>query len=193
MPRQDDFHSLPAHVPKGLLCYRAGQEDSRPWALAGLLAAAGCSADLRANCQGTGFVVTEGADHRIILELSALVGGPVASLPSEGVGLLSILQKVEEHYKGHVQLMIFIDCLALLTILSKWGQSDFGPDPGDVVHFDVIFPLIKKLRGWSQKVTLIKVKSHAGCFLNEMADEHAKKGCSNIPGAEQIWRIPTVH
>ena len=52
--------------------------------------------------------------------------------------------------------------MALLMILSKWGQSDFWHDPGDVVHFDVIFPLIKKL-------TLIKVKSHAGCFLNEMA------------------------
>ena len=41
-----------------------------------------------------------------------------------------------------VQLMIFIDCLALLMILSKWGYSDFWPDssdPGDVVHFDVIF------------------------------------------------------
>ena len=72
--------------------------------------------------------------------------------------------------------MIFTDCLALLMILSKWGQSDFWPDPGDVVHFDVIFSLIEKLRGWSQKVTPIKMKSHAGCFLNEMADERAEKG-----------------
>ena len=58
--------------------------------------------------------------------------------------------------------MIVIDFLALLMILSKWGQSDFQvwPEPGDVVHFDVIFPLIKKLRGWLQKVTLIKVKGY---------------------------------
>ena len=76
--------------------------------------AADGSADLRANRQGTGFVVTEGPDHRIILELSAPVGGPVASLRSEAVGLLSILQKVEEHYNEHLQLMIFIDCLDLL-------------------------------------------------------------------------------
>ena len=55
--RRFDFHSLPANAPKGLLCYRAGQEDSQKWAHAGLLAADG-SADLRANCQGTGFVVT---------------------------------------------------------------------------------------------------------------------------------------
>ena len=56
--RRFDFDSLPANVPKGLLCYRAGQEDSRQWTHAGLLAAADGSADLRANCQGTGFVVT---------------------------------------------------------------------------------------------------------------------------------------
>ena len=69
-----DFHSLPASAPKGLLCYRAGQEDSRQWAHAGLLAAADGSADLRANHQGTGFVVTVGADYRIIMELSAPAG-----------------------------------------------------------------------------------------------------------------------
>ena len=50
------------------------------------------------------------------------MGSPVASLRSEAVGLLSILQKVEESYYGHVQLMIFIDCLAVLMILSKCGQ-----------------------------------------------------------------------
>ena len=64
--------------------------------------------------------------------------------------------------------------------MSKWGHSAFWPDPGsdpgDVVHFDVIFPLIQKLRLWSKKVILITVKSHAGCFLNEMADERAEEG-----------------
>ena len=73
--------------------------------------------------------------------------GPVAPLHSEAVGILSILQKVEAHYIGHVQLMLFTDCLVLLPIFSKVGQSDFLPDPGDMVHFDVIFPVIQKLRG----------------------------------------------
>ena len=72
--------------------------------------------------------------------------------------------------------MIFTDCLVLLLMLSNWGHSNFWPDPGDVVHFDVISPLIQKLRGWSTNVILIKVKSHAGCFLNEMADKRAEKG-----------------
>ena len=76
---------------------------------------------------------------------TAPVEGPMVSLHIDTIGLSSILQNVEEHYNRYVQLMIFIDCLALLMILSKWGQSDFWPDPGDMVHFDVVFPLINKL------------------------------------------------
>ena len=87
--------------------------------------------------------------------------------------------------------MIFTDCLVLLLILSNWGHSDFWPDPGDVVHFDVIFPLIQKLRGWSKKVILIKVKSHAGCFLNEMADERAEKG--RLSDAASIFPGPNKY
>ena len=127
--------------------------------------AADGGADLRANSRGTGFVVTD-EDGHIILDLSAPVGAPVASLRSEAAGIFSILQKVEAHYNRHVQLMIFTDCLVLLLILSNWGHSDFWPDQGDVVHFDMSFPLIQKLRWWPKKVSLIKVKSHAGCFLN---------------------------
>ena len=130
------------------------------------LLAADSSADLKANCQGTGFVVNVGADHRIIMELSAPVWGGNRS----SIYTTVLVQKVEECYHGHVQLMIFIDCLVLLMYLSKWGQSDFLPDPGDMVHFDVIFLLIKKIQDWLQKVTLIKVNRHSGCFLIEMAD-----------------------
>ena len=133
------------------------------------------SADLKANRQGTGFVVTDEGGHTILLDFSAPVGGPVASL-REAAGIFFILQKVEACYNGHVQLMIFTDCMVLLLILSNWGHSEFWPDPGDMVHFDVIFLLIQKIRGWSKKIILIKLKSRAGYFLNEMADERAEKG-----------------
>ena len=51
-------------------------------------------------------------------------------------------------------------------------------------------------------MTLIKVKSDAGCFLNEVADERDEKGrlAEAVPiypeawaRAEQIWRIATAH
>ena len=34
--------------------------------------------------------------------------------------------------------------------------------------------MIQKLRGWFKKIILIKVKSQAGYFLNEMVDERAE-------------------
>ena len=62
-------------------------------AYAGLLAAAIGSADLRSKCQGTGFVGTAGADHRIIMELSVPVVGLVALLHCESAGLFLFYRK----------------------------------------------------------------------------------------------------
>ena len=47
--------------------------------------------------------------------------------------------------------------------------AEKGRLPGDVVHFDVtvICPVIQKLRWWSKKAVLIKVKSHAGSVLSQ--------------------------
>jgi ribonuclease HI len=46
----------------------------------------------------------------------------------------------------------------------------------EIVHFAVIYPLLQDLRKWLGKVTLVKVKSHTGCLLNECADELAEHG-----------------
>jgi hypothetical protein len=45
-----------------------------------------------------------------------------------------------------------------------------------VIHLDVIFPLLQELHEWTQQLTLVKVKSHSDCQLNEMADELADIG-----------------
>ncbi len=70
-------------------------------------------------------------------------------------------------------LRIFVDCLALLDILNKWGRQDFHLNPKDVIHFDIIIPLLTVLRQWPGQITLIKIKSHSGCLMNERADELA--------------------
>ena len=63
---------------KSFLYCRAGQKDARQLTHLGLVAAADGSVDLRANHQGTGFVVTDEGRHTSLIEFS--VGGLVASL-----------------------------------------------------------------------------------------------------------------
>ncbi len=72
--------------------------------------------------------------------------------------------------------MGFVDSLAMLDILQKWGTARFNPLPKDVRHFDVIFPLLCALRQWQYPVRLVKVKSHTGRLMNERADELAERG-----------------
>ena len=128
-----------------------------------------------------------------------LAKGPaLATLQAEAVGLLHLLRKVKLHFDPAVPLIAFKGCLVqkwlLLQILQKWGWSDFWPDPRDIIHFDVIFPLLQELHQWSERLKLVKVKSHDGCQLNEMADELADKSCTSdedpvFPGQQKYGSL----
>ncbi len=83
---------------------------------------------------------------------------------------------MRQWYSNQVHLLIFVDCLVVLGIIRKWGRYDFHPSPKEVVHFAVIYPLLQELCQWLGSVTLVKVKSHTGCLLNERADELAELG-----------------
>ncbi len=76
----------------------------------------------------------------------------------------------------HTPILIFVDCLVLHYVLSTWGRHDFHPSPKEVVHFDIIFPLLEEFWQWRCKITRMKIKSHAGCLMNERADEQAEDG-----------------
>ena len=71
---------------------------------------------------------------------------------------------------------MFTDCLILLSILAKWGQEDFWPDPEEIKHFDIIEPCLQLLRGRQAVTRLVKVKSHSGLLMNERADALAELG-----------------
>ena len=177
--RRYDFYSCVGNPTRSLQCYRTRQQDACQYSHSGLLAATDGSVNLKEDRMGASFVVVEAQKSVALLTLSAPVGGPLATLRAEAVGLLYLLRRVKEYFKHAVQMLIFVDCLALLLVLQKWGRSDFWPGPREVLHFDVIFPLIQELRQWSEQLTLVKVKSHTGCQLNEMADELADAGCAS--------------
>ena len=116
---------------------------------------------------GTGFVI--GTDRIPLLEIAAQVGGLLAAFRAEYVGLLYLLRRVRDRFCNTepIRLLVFIDCLVLLCILLKWGDSEFYPDPRDIVHFDVLIQLLTEMRKWNGVIVLKKIKGHAGCFLNE--------------------------
>ena len=92
--------------------------------------------------------------------------------------MLQLLRDVAGQCGRNIRLLIFIDCLVLLDIICKWGTYNFHPRPQEVVHFDVIYPLLLELRQWLGDLVLMKIKSHTGCLLNERADEYAELGLS---------------
>ena len=175
--RRYDFH-LHKALPSSLLhLYRQNQQDALRYGWDGIVAASDGGADLEKERAGAGYIATR--EDNIILDFSAAVGGPAVPLRAEAAGLLHLVVSVREREGTETNLLIFIDCLVLLTILCKWGSADFWPGPLEVVHFDIIRPLVEELRKWTGQITLKKIKSHAGCYHNEMADERASAGLYN--------------
>jgi len=162
--------------PRPLQLYRSHQQDACQYTWNGLVGASDGSADMKKEKMSMGFVV--GLDPIPLFDSAASVGGPLAALRAESVGLLSLIRRVRETLgpTEPIRLLVFIDCLVLLWILLKWGASEFCPDPRDVVHFDVIIQLVTEMRRWKGVILLKKIKGHTGCMLNELADERADKG-----------------
>ena len=144
----------------------------------GLFAGSDGSVNQQKERMGTGYIVTQGMDLAPIQRFSAPVGGPLASTRAEAVGLLCLLQWLRDSPLGSTSVTVFVDCLGLLQLLANWGRADFWPGPKDIIHFDVLLPLLRVLREWTTELVFVKVKSHAGCYHNEMADECAGVGCA---------------
>ena len=100
--------------------YRTRQRDACQYAHSGPKSATDDSVDLKGERLGTSFVVVEKPRSDIILELTAPVGGPLATLRAEAVGVLWLLLRVKSHFHHAVPLLVIFDCLVLLLLLQKW-------------------------------------------------------------------------
>ena len=134
------------------------------------------SMDERTECMGAGYVV--GDAEAPLMTLSLRVGGPLASVRAEAASLLQLLLDVAGQYGRNVRLLIFMDCLVLLDILRKWGTYNFHPRSQEVLHFDVVYPLLLELNQWSGDLVSMNITRHKGCLMNVRADEYAELGRS---------------
>jgi len=180
--RRYDFHHNSSTTPQWLKAYRNHQQDCLRFAASrstDYFAGTDGSSQRQSERQGSGFVVTQGDDTAPVLQFFAPVGGPLSSIRVEAVALLCLLEKALEQLSTPTRLTVFIDSLCLLDVLLRWGKSNFWPAPMEIIHFDVLLPLIQFLRKWPAELTLVKVKGHTGCLHNEMADEQADRGCQS--------------
>ncbi len=92
-----------------------------------------------------------------LMALSLRLGGPLASVRAKAASLLQLLLDVAGKYGKSIRLLIFIDCLVLLDILSKWGTHNLLPLPKEVVHFDVIYPLLLNFHPPAKEVVHFEV------------------------------------
>ena len=181
--RRYDFHWSQEATPTALRLHQENQQDALRHTWDGHVAGTDGGVQWQNARMGAGFAV--GADPVPAAVLAVRVGGPLSSLRAEAAGLLQLLILRKTH---PAPLLVFVDSLVMLNILQHWGKADFNPDPNDVVHFDVILPLLEALRQWPHPVRLMKVKSHTGCLLNERADEQAELGYDDT--AQEICPAP---
>ena len=167
-----DFHWYEGPSAKLLQWYHENQQDALRLSWTGLVAGTDGGVDWKNERMGAGYVT--GTEQEVVTSFSACVGGPLSTLRAEAASLLQLL--LDLRGRSPTPLLVFIDCLVLLDILQRWGQASFHPQPTDVVHFDIIFPLLDELRRWLGPLRLVKVKSHTGCLLNERADVYAERG-----------------
>ena len=182
--RRYDFHWRDGPLPEPLRLHQEHQQDALRHSWTGLIAGTDGGVKWRDEHMSAGYVV--GADPVPVEVLAVRVGGPLSTLRAEAAGLLQLLARLSE--KQQAPLLVFIDSLVLLDILQKWGKASFNPRPNDILHFDVIFPLLNVLRQWQYPVRLVKVKSHTGCLMNERADEQAELGYSET--AQEVCSAP---
>ena len=148
---QYDFHWHDEPVPPPLTIYRTHQQDAMKATWVGLVAGNDSSVEKLLERMGAGYAI--GAQPVPLRVFSAPVGAPLASIRPEAASLLQILCDVAANYDSRIPLLIFVDCQVLLDILHKWGRHDCHPNPKDVVHFDIISPLLTELCKWPGKIS----------------------------------------
>ena len=120
------FHWYDGEIPPNLQLYRQHQQDGLRHGWNGIVAGTDGSVDERAERMGAGYALEDYPEP--ILNFYARVGGPLATTRAEAASLLQLLQKVRARNDCNTKLLVFVDCLVVLDILSKWGRADFYPE-----------------------------------------------------------------
>ncbi len=152
---QYDFFWHDNPVPPALILYRCHQQDTT-------------KANWNGPVAGTNGRIDERTERTMMGAGYAMGDGPIYIL-----AFLAPLHQFDQKRLvsskscavWHPTMTVKHPCSYLSTVWSEsilrmWGRRDFHLNPTDVVHFDIISPLLVELHQWSGKITLVKIKSH---------------------------------
>jgi hypothetical protein len=97
--------------------YRSCQQDAVFFAGGCLFCGSDGSVNWLQEKMGAGSVIMSGNDPTPILQLSAPVGGPLASVRAEAVALICLLQQIRAKSMVPSSLTVFIDCIMMGLLL----------------------------------------------------------------------------
>ena len=173
-------------MPHNLKSYRACQQDAVRFTGEGLFGGCDGSVDRNRELMGAGGVLTVGNTLAPVLQISNPVGGPLASVRPEAVALFCLIQRLHEKITVPVLLTILSTACACFNVCLNGEEPTIGQDQKKSSILMSYF-LPKILRKWPKELVLFKIKSHAGCYHNELADEQAA-ACATLDGQPYFVR-----
>ena len=100
------------------------------------------------------------------------VGGDASSFRAEAAAMHLAIT----HADTDIPLVVLTDSMNVLQALQQWDHADFMQDMKWQRNADVLMAILLAINLRTTPVTLVKVKSHRGVALNEVADQLA--GCA---------------
>ena len=100
---------------------------------------------------------------------SVQVGGLCSSFPAEAAAMWLAFTTMDPHNR----LNVYTDSMNVIDCLRKWQRREFLADMRQQKNSDIIMPLLTALNERTAATHIIKIKSHRGMELNELADREA--------------------
>ena len=129
---------------------------------------------------GAGAVILE--PDGIITTHKVQVLGECSSFRAEAAALHLTLC----HADIAVELTIMTDSMNVINALQAWNRVDFMRDMNMQLNADILQKILRQLNRRRAPTKIVKVKSHRGCFLNELADDAAAAAAQD-PDSDSIF------
>ena len=104
-----------------------------------------------------------------VMVASARVGGACSSIRAEAAAMWMAISTLD----SDTIINLYTDSMNVIDALRKWQRKEFLADMRQQKHADIMMPLLEALNARTKETHIIKVKSHRGVELNELADREA--------------------